>query len=374
MKSICHALLATMALGTLVLQFPAGQSAYGQEKTAYCFCSQTNCTDGATPWATLIDVNGTLYGTTSDGGSTGCTGYGCSGTVFSLDLSTATETVLYSFCSQAKCTDGASPVASLIEVNGILYGTTYLGGGTGCDNYGCGTAFSLDPGTGAETVPHSLCSQAARNKGGPPLAGLIDVHGKLYGTTLGGGQNSLGTVFSLDPDTGREKVVYSFCSQTNCTDGEAPYSSLIDVKGTLYGTTSAGGTGCSYPYCGTVFSLDPKTGTETVLHSFCSLTNCSDGQEPVAGLIEEQGVLYGTTEWGGAYGGGTVFSLDIGTGAETVLYSFCRHGAHCKDGQSPESGLLKVEGRLYGTTFTGGTRTTECLFGTCGIVFWVKTP
>jgi uncharacterized repeat protein (TIGR03803 family) len=162
-----------------------------------------------------------------------------------------TEKVLWSFGSG---TDGTNPHAGLIDVSGTLYGTTAFGGGTGCDGYGCGT------------------------------------------------------VFSIDPDTGAETPVYSFCSRKDCRDGDYPYAGLIDVRGALYGTTSSGGTstGCDGSGCGTVFSIDPSTGAEAVLYSFFGGT---DGANPNASLIDVKGTLYGTTYNGGAYGYGTVFSL-----------------------------------------------------------------
>jgi uncharacterized repeat protein (TIGR03803 family) len=438
MRSLCSGLLGIVVLGAFVFQLPAVQTAQAQEHTVYSFCSQTGCVDGAIPVAGLIDVNGLLYGTTFSGAGTGCygqgcgtvfsldpgtgtetvlhtfsnngtdgalpigalidvtgtlygttsaggstagcyTGYGC-GAVFSLDPGTGAETVLYSFCSQAHCTDGESPEANLIEVNGILYGTTAIGGDTGCyGGYGCGTVFSLDPGTGQEKVVYTFCSHANCADGANPYAGLIDVHGQLYGTTYDGGvagcigDFGCGTAFSLDPGTGREKVVYAFCSQAQCTDGDQPYGGLLDVKGALYGTTSRDGASCTGGLnCGTVFSLDPKTGTETVLHTFCSFANCSDGSTPEAGVIEVRGTLYGTTQFGGgnndAYGG-TVFSLDPGTGTLAVLHAFCGQ-IHCQDGEGPEAGLLNVKNRLYGVTSNGGTGHRHRY----GTVFWVKRP
>jgi uncharacterized repeat protein (TIGR03803 family) len=109
----------------------------------YSFCSQQNCLDGASPQASVIDVTGTLYGTTSEGGDMGCAGHGC-GTVFAIDLSTGAETVLHSFCGQyncatcgqQNCTDGANPNGSLIALNDNLYGTTESGGA-----YGYGTVY-----------------------------------------------------------------------------------------------------------------------------------------------------------------------------------------------------------------------------------------
>jgi uncharacterized repeat protein (TIGR03803 family) len=111
--------------------------------------------------------------------------------------------------------------------------------------------------------------------------------------------------FSLDPNTGKETVVYSFCSQKKCADGTLPKGGLIDVKGTLYGTTGLGG---AYGG-GTVFSLDPSTGKETVLYSFCRKKNCTDGWLPSASLVDVKGILYGTTDGGGAYEVGTVFAV-----------------------------------------------------------------
>jgi uncharacterized repeat protein (TIGR03803 family) len=204
------------------------------------------------------------------------------------------EKVLYSFCSQTNCTDGAEP-GGLIDVQGVLYGTTF-GGGTGdCPGLdGCGTVFSLDPSTGAETVLYAF---TGGTDGDVPLSGLIDVNGILYGTTeFGGNQNSdcgngsCGTVFAFDLTTGEETVLYSFCSEQNCADGSNPHSGLIDVNGTLYGTTMYGGVNgmarqggeleCSGSNCGTVFSLDPSTGTEAVVYSFCSQSDCTTAPIP----------------------------------------------------------------------------------------------
>src|SRR5206468_9350431 len=169
--------------------------------------------------------------------------YGC-GTLFSLDRNTGAEKVLYSFCNQQSCADGRWPAAGLIDVNGILYGTTPYGGVSGCpQDIGCGTVFAIDPNTGAEKVLYSFCSEKNCADGANPFAGLIDVNGVLYGTTPYGGIRNCGdfgcgTAFSIDPNTGAEKVLYSFCSEKNCADGRWPTASLINVNGTLYGTTT----------------------------------------------------------------------------------------------------------------------------------------
>jgi len=313
----------------------------GAETVLYSFCSQQNCTDGMEPWASLIYVGGMLYGTTTSGGTYN------NGTVFSINPVTGAETVLHSFGGSP---DGDGPLAGLIAVRGKLYGTTMYGGRAGlCDGYGCGTVFSVERNTGAEKVLHSF---GGRTDGFYPVAGLVEVGSIFYGTTYGGTAGYYGrqgTIFSLDPGTRAESVLHLFCSELGCADGGFPYAGLIAVNGTLYGTASADGGGY---YAGAAFSFDPNAGTETVLHAF---TGSPDGKAPEGALIDINGVLYGTTYLGGLdYG--TVFSLDAATGAETVLYSFCSGHHICPgDGGEPVAGLINVNGRLYGTTSGGGT-------------------
>jgi uncharacterized repeat protein (TIGR03803 family) len=221
---------------------------------------------------------------------------------------------------------------------------------------GCALALQF-PATAIAKSKEAVILSFSNATGESPYAGLINIEGTLYGTTYLGGANCCGTVFALDATTGAETVLYSFCGQTNCVDGEYPEADLIDVKGTFYGTTFAGGTNCTSngtPGCGTVFSLDPTTGVEKVLYSFCSHANCTDGAYPEASLIRVSGTLYSTTPSGGAYGGGTVFALDAKTGAEKVVHSFCRGGFPCTDGFEPFAGLIDVNGTLYGTTLAGG--------------------
>jgi uncharacterized repeat protein (TIGR03803 family) len=294
--------------------------------------------DGQYPIASLINVAGTLYGTTYYGGTAG------DGTVFSLNLATGIETVLYSFCGQQDCTDGESPRAALVDVNGMLYGTTQEGGANGQ-----GVVFSIDPTTGAETVLHSF---GGGTDGIEPFSGLLLAAGALYGTTFGGGASGNGTVYSIDPQTGTESVLYSF---TGGSDGGIPEAGLIKIGQTFYGTTNIGGAS----NLGTVFSLERKTGVESVLHSFGLEP---DGASPAAGLINVDGTLYGTTFIDGDKNShGTVFSVDPQTGAETVLHSFC-DTKFCEDGEEPLSGVIDVKGTLYGTTFSGGVNSEGVLY------------
>lgn len=161
--------------------------------------------------------------------------------------------LLYSFHGFGH--DGAYPAAGVISVNGTLYGTTRVGGGHGCRfREGCGTVYRIKA-SGKETVLH-------RFKGGPadgeaPVASLLNVNGTLYGTTALGGTYGNGTVFAITK-SGHETVLYSFKGEP---DGAHPQAPLLNVNGTFYGTTDAGGAySCSSYFgggCGTVFSITP---------------------------------------------------------------------------------------------------------------------
>ena len=210
-----------------------------------------------------------------------------------------------------------------------------------------------------------LHSFGAGNDGVQPYAGLItDTKGNLYGTTVGGGDYSSGIVFKVTPK-GKESVLYSFCAQTNCADGENPTSGLLmDNSGNLYGMTTKGGGAADD---GIVFKL-ASDGTETVLYSFCTKTNCADGASPNAvPIIDKNGNLFGTTTAGGADNDGTVFEL-APNGTERVLHVF----AGGTDGNFPAAGLLMdKKGNLFGTTRNGGG-SSNCGVG-CGTLFKLTT-
>ena len=330
-----------------------GVSTAGSATESVLHSFKDNGADGAEPYAGVIVVKGILYGTTARGGTGNCTQispHGC-GTVFKVNPRTGAETVLYSF--QNNGADGELP-NGLIQSGISFYGTTTIGG-----SFGGGAVFSVNRKTGAETVLHSF--QGAYNDGDGPEAAPLDVNGMLYGTTSGGGSVDEGTVYSLDLTTGKDAILHSFCNQCGGDDGSDPHSVLINVNGFLYGTTELGGTVGD----GTVFSLDPSNGTETVLYSFCQKENCEDGETPNGSLTNVRGKLYGTTTFGGAFGHGTIYSVDLSAGKEKVLYSF--QGG--QDGAKPIGGmgLLKVGDIFYGTTGEGGGN--GCGGYGCGTVF-----
>jgi len=324
--------------------------------------------DGQNPMGGLVfDAAGNIYGTTYEGGtSTACTGLPGCGTVFELSPKgdgSWTETVLYSFQNGS---DGALPSGITMDGSGNLYGTTIAGGSAGRGTVwelsppqhkggrwrettiypfqdfeiaanpglvfdgkgnlygswyqlyscypGCGVAYELKR-TGKSWQETDLFDFSGGGNGGEPMAGVIlDSKGNLYGTGDEGGNNQ-GIAFELTRSGNQwtEVILYTFCSQNNCADGAYPQAPLVfDQSGNLYGTTQAGGTGCSFnSSCGVVFKLTPgKFGwTETVLHNF---KGSPDGSNPVQGVIfDKAGNMYGTTPNGGETSGnfGTVFEL-----------------------------------------------------------------
>jgi uncharacterized repeat protein (TIGR03803 family) len=368
---------------------PAARETRWTETVLYTF---RDSPDGIQPHAGLIaDAKGVLYGTTAYGGDNG---WGTVFALAPPGAGETrwTETVLYSFRGGR---DGSIPEAGLMaDANGVLYGTTIAGGDTSCVNGGCGTVFALAPPAAGETrwTETVLHRFRGRRDGLSPHAGLIaDANGVLYGTTeLGGGNtprcpDACGTVFALAPpatgETGwTETVLHRFRGRR---DGSSPSGLIADAKGVLYGTTYAGGGTSCFPRfppgCGTVFALSPPAAggtrwTETVLHSF---RGDPDGRNPSAGLIADaKGVLYGTTDTGGGvrrFGDGTVFALSppaagVTGWKETVLYSF--RGVRRRDGSSPSGLIADAKGVLYGTTYAGGINSTSCdrRYG-CGTVF-----
>jgi len=200
---------------------------------------------------------------------------------------------------------------------------------------------------------------------GQQVGDAYDGVSPLYGVTQSGGlqsNNGYGTVFTLSPSangTWYGRAIYRFCQLTGCVDGYRPSGKVsIDSGGNLIGVTSFGGQAGD----GVIYKLSPPaSGREwnvTSLYSFCALAGCADGSSPSGPLtIDDSGNVFGTTQSGGAYGGGTVYRL-AQNDSETVLHSFCAKRSstgYCVDGRYPDSGVLAVpNGAFLGTTFEGG--------------------
>ncbi len=321
--------------------------------------------DGINPYTGLLldSAHGELYGTTEGGGTYGL------GTVFRVSTTApGNETVLYSF---AGGTDGANPVSNLVfnSGNNVLYGTTELGGANNA-----GTVFALATATNTESIVYSF---AGAPDGANPVAGLaIDAFGRLYGTTMNGGENGAGTLFNLTASNGTENIMYSFA---NGSDGGKPMAGVVlDPNGTfVYGTTSSGGTN----QAGTVFaaSLTSTTQLPAILYSLP--TNAEPHYNPQASLlVNSMDALVGTSA-GGTNNDGAVFMVNPGglwapASAPVALYTastlqgalsypltILNSFAPATDGLLSESALVSdASGNLYGTTMLGGANNLGAVF------------
>lgn len=221
--------------------------------------------------------------------------------------------------------------------NGLVQAATgHLYGTTAFGGAGhAGTIFSLTPGSSSNWAFTTLISFGLTN-GGLPQAPLVQgADGNLYGTTEFGGSDDEGVVFSFNP-AGALTSLYSF---TGGLDGGNPCAALVQhTNGLFYGSTQTGG----FYDEGTLFSIAPN-GALTNLYAF---TGGVDGDSPVAALIQgKDGFLYGSTTDGGALSVGSIFRMTV-TGALTNISSFSS-----TNGSSPKAALVQAaDGNFYGTT------------------------
>jgi hypothetical protein len=334
--------------------------------------------------ALVMDTKGNLYGAAE--------GFsiipGDLGEIFELSPQkhgSWTLNVLYKFCPQMPCTDGATPLAGLAYANqrsGALYdgksplfGTTREGGA-----YSGGTVFVMQPGKDGwvHEKLYDFCASGpdCTDGKGPEAQLLVDGSGNLFGVTTYGGNtgtgNGSGTAFELTPagTTWTETVLHAFCSQVSCTDGEYPQSAVaFDSTGNLYGFTTAGGAPCllrkQFQRCGVAYKIVPNGANpqETVLHDFCSDLDCQDGAFPESTpFFDGSGNLFGTALAGGdrkntqyRVGGGTVFGFSLADPDNTfrVLHKFCQE-AGCSDGDQPAEFIGDPSEAIIGTTRQGG--------------------
>lgn len=342
--------------------------------------SATSRVDGSTPYGSLVqDANGKFYGTTSSGGSPQnfgaiysfdpattaytklnalTTGSGISpvgglvlanngkyygmtqtggsnntGTIFSYDTLTNTQTNVFDFTG----TNGATPSSGMIKAtNGKLYGMTTLGG-----TAGNGTLFSFDPATNTFVKLLDLNSPICQN----PLGGLVEAsNGKLYGmSTIVINNSPVGAIFSYDILTNTATNVYTMTT----VEGYSPNGGLIQAaNGKLYGMSGFGGS--SIDSYGTIFSFDPANNTFSKIFEFDSI----DGTNPQGDLMQaSDGKLYAVAAYGGANSAGTIFSLDPVTNTVVKLHDF-----DLTNGRYPIGKLTQaIDGKLYGMASAGGS-------------------
>lgn len=252
--------------------------------------------DGFGPGSGVVfDTAGNLYSTAPDGGSHG------EGVAFEVTPSGSNgpDKILHAFDGDKDGGTGSLGML-LMDKSGALYGVTETGGA-----HGAGTVYRLKRGSKKKWQLTVLYAFQGGTDATSPYGGLVaDAAGNLYGTTYYGGASGLGAVFKLAHSGKgyREHVLYSF---KGGNDGSSSTSTLLFGKGgDLYGTTSAGGGECN---CGTIFRVDPKTGKEKVLHGFGT---GSDGEYPYYGMTADaNGNLYGATVAGGTKNQGAIFEF-----------------------------------------------------------------
>jgi uncharacterized repeat protein (TIGR03803 family) len=345
---------STGGCGTVYELSPSAGGSW-TDTVLYSFCTTgdpNTCLDGAAPFAGLAsDKAGNLYGTTSSGGA------GKQGVVFRLSPpqqpggGSWTQTVLWTFGLGKN--SGTFPGFGKLNIDGSgnIYGTT-AGGGRKND----GIVFELSP-AGSGTYTFTILHSFSGPDGAVPLYGVaIDNAGNLYGTTqLGGPSNpacvggvgGCGVVYKLSQSGGKwsETLLYKFKGGSAGSEPVSPINS--DQAGNLYGTFSTGGQegNCSPGTCGGVFKLTGADGGKADTFSF----NGENGGYPQSGVLPvSESMMFGTS----TAQRGNIFQIQGKT--ETVLYTFCSL-PNCTDGSSPGYGTLMRHGNaLYGVTLRGG--------------------
>ena len=366
--------------GVIQLTPPSSPVGAWTETTIYNFTGGT--ADGLYPYGNLLIKNGVLYGTTLYGGVGQCgitnsVEVGC-GTAFSLMTPASrggawTETILHKFGSRVG--DGILPCCLVFSPTGEIYGTT-TGGGVSRNSsggHGPGTVFRLNPPSpgGApwtESVLYEFTgSQFANTDGYVPVGPLTLANGAIFGSTTYGGSANGGTVYQLKPPTAgtgpwNETILYSF-PVGHAVTSQPGSNIVVASNGEIYGTTIGGtddGSDCDGG-CGSIFELAPPAipggaWTETTLYNFTGPFS-NDGMWPVSLFPGANGVLLGTTQYGGTPNSGTLFELTPptvsgGAWTETVRYVF---GTSAGAGLQPTAVPLHASGALYGVTQRGGT-------------------
>jgi uncharacterized repeat protein (TIGR03803 family) len=346
--------------------FEVANSASGYSSTPTSLVNLVGYINGEEPLGGLIaDANGDLFGTTYAGGAFD------GGTVFEIVKTTSgyssTPITLVNFNGNGAI--GPYPHGDLIaDANGDLFGTTIYGG-----TYGDGMVFEVVKTTsGYASTPTTLVSFNSTNGANPHCGLMADANGDLFGTTQNGGASGDGTVFEIVKTTSGYASTPTTLVNLTYSSGANPYAGLIaDANGDLFGTTfDAGAFGA-----GTVFEIVKTTSgyasTPTVLVNF----NVTDGQGPQSPLIADAiGDFFGTTEYGGASGDGTVFKIVKTTSgyASTPITLVSFNGTN---GEGPRGVLLAdANGDLFGTTEYGGLYSDGTLFELTGSGFVTSIP
>jgi uncharacterized repeat protein (TIGR03803 family) len=312
---------------------------------------------GFYPWCTLAESSdGTLFGV-NQGNNSGITANGF-GNTFKITTSGA-YTSFFAFSGQGQPNRGQNPRGGFLRVGNEFYGTTVVGGTS--SNHG--TVFKTST-SGFNTYLLDFTFTGVSNRGSQPNARLLNGNdGFLYGSTYTGGTGEFGTLFRINISTGILTTLVEFTGNASPNPGKYPADALILASdGNLYGTTANGGisrdTGGVLYNAGTVFRYNPSTGAFATVVEFTGGTGIAQGAGPFGGLVQgPDGFLYGVTQYlgPGTTGNGTIYRVSLTGSMNHRLVDFTSAvGPH--KGEQPYGGLMKTsEGIIYGTTLYGGS-------------------
>lgn len=229
--------------------------------------------------------------------------------------------------------DGSTPVGGLTQANGMLFGLARSGGA-----FGQGAIFKVDPTTNQVTIVYNFTGGA---DGGAPTGGLVNVSGTLYGTTDGGGTGRWGTIFKYKISNRKLEAIYSwnFRNEPSGLTHDGQY---------LYGVTRYGGDFG----LGILYKVSLETGTVSALYS---LSWDTTGSVPASPPVIVGSSAYGTASGGGTDSNGTIYKINLLTGKGLYIHSFERNNGSF-------GGVIKVGSVLYGTTARGGPGLSGTIF------------
>ncbi len=346
-RKMKHIVAFALALGLVTATIPRDVAA-ASTNTIYSF-GTTQPVDGGVPKGSLTYVNGLLFGRTTTTLTTPTPSgppSGSYGVIFHFDPNNVASSYSIDHVFTGHPDDGDNPRHdAMTPFNGLLYGTT-LEGGTN----DTGIIFSI----GQDGTGYQVLLSLAKPSGDESHSCFVVANDILYGMTASGGDNGEGVVFAFDPFMSNFQTVFSFACASST--GKEPHGRLtLDPNGTtLYGMTRKGG---DHDF-GVVFSIDTNGTNYTELHDFSG--GSSDGATSDHGYVVQSGHhLYGMTTNGGHHNDGVIFKLNIDDQSFQLLHKF---GETHHDGKNPYGSLLLVGDQLYGMTANGGDNDMGTVF------------
>jgi uncharacterized repeat protein (TIGR03803 family) len=348
-RQVKHVVVVALALGVVLAAIPQGFAA-SPSSTIYSF-GTAQPIDGGVPKGSLTYVNGLVFGRTTTTILTmptpASTPIGSYGVIFHFDPNNVASSYSLDHVFAGHDTDdGDNPRHdAMTPFNGLLYGTTLDGGSNNT-----GIIFSI----GQDGTGYQELFSLAKPTGDQSHSCFVVANNILYGMTADGGDSGEGVVFSFDPFMSNFQTLFSFACASST--GKEPHGRLtLDPNGTtLYGMTRKGG---DHDF-GVVFSIDTNGTNYTELHDFAG--GSSDGASSDHGYVVQSGHhLYGMTTNGGHHNDGVIFKLNIDDQSFQLLHKF---GETHHDGKNPYGSLLLVNDTLYGTTANGGDKDMGTVF------------